>query len=67
MSQAFRRLHEGLVGQVPGVPTAPSLILPFSSQAPHLILAPVNVQRASQEVGDAQWGIDVVLGTEGHL
>ena len=37
-----------------------------SFNTPHLILAPVNIQRASQEVRDAQRGIDVVLGTERH-
>lgn len=53
-------------GQYQG-PLYPSPIPPCSSWTPHLILAPVNVQRASQEIGDAQWGIDVVLGTERHL
>lgn len=31
---------------------------------PHLILAPVNAQRVGQEVGDAQRGINVVLGNK---
>lgn len=63
-SQAIRCLPVGLGEQAPGVLLAPSPTLPFSRMTPHLILAPVNVERASQEVGDAQWGIDIVLGTE---